>query len=169
MNLMNEFFKLGGERSTISLNGRRRVLSRDCGFDELLHQIMTFDSIANAFARRSEANRATDRVLRTGCQLGIGAGLEKRDRGSDSDRFSTDGRKKIESSYDWSPCGMSGTLIGDSGRWWRRSLAETTCGIPQGFSLPQAAGEPRKGWTLNICNSNKMYNGQTRILTRHTT
>jgi hypothetical protein len=134
----------------------------DVEFSRVIVALMNCFIKANAFTIRSEANRATDRVLRTGCQLGIGAG-------SDSDRFSTDGRKKIESSYDWSPCGMSGTLTGDSGRWWRRSLAETTCGIPRGFSLPQAAGEPRMGWTLNICNSNKMYNGQTRILTRHTT
>jgi hypothetical protein len=39
---------------------------------------------------------------------------------------------------------MSGTLTGNYGRWWRRSLAETTCGIPQGFRLPQVAAETRE-------------------------
>jgi hypothetical protein len=60
------------------------VLPRDCGFGELLHGIVTFDSIANAFPIRSEAGWATDRVLRTGCQLGIGAG-QREEVGSDSD------------------------------------------------------------------------------------
>jgi hypothetical protein len=77
---MNEFFKLG-ERSTISLNERRWVLPCDCGFDELLHRIVTFDSIANAFATRSVANRAIDRVLRTGCQLGIRCGASEKRSG----------------------------------------------------------------------------------------
>jgi hypothetical protein len=102
-----------------------------------------FDSIANAFSLRSEANRATDRVLRTGYQLGICAGLARRDRVRIGQRFDRC-TSEIGSSYDWSACGVSGSLIGDCGRRWRRSLAETTCGILQGFSLPQVATETQE-------------------------